>query len=94
MRNLLARAGAVALIVVAAMAFSSTASAAPAWTSPATLGPIGESGYPDIAVGPDGEAIAAWVGSGRKGVQVSTRRPGRGWSAPITLRRYTPRAQG
>lgn len=49
------------------------------------LGPTGETGAPDIAFSPDGEAIAAWVGSGRNGVQVSMRRPGQEWSAPTTL---------
>jgi hypothetical protein len=63
-----------------------SASADPGWGAPVTLGSTGrETAAPEIAVAPDGEAIATWVGLGRKGLQVSTRRPGEGWSTPIRL---------
>lgn len=85
MRPLFTRAGAAILVVAATMALAATARAAPAWISPVTFGPADESGAPEIAVAPDGEAIATWVGSGREGIQVSTRRPGQAWSASTTI---------
>lgn len=86
MRFLLARAAAVALVIAATMAFSSTADAAPSWGPPTTLGPTDrEAGAPDVAVAPDGEAIATWVGSRPSGIEVSSRRAGKGWSPPVTI---------
>jgi len=80
------RAVSVALVVGATMAFCSTAGAAPAWAPPTTLGLTGrETGAPDVAVAPNGEAIATWVGSRPAGIEVSSRRPGKGWSPPVTL---------
>ncbi len=86
MRLLSTRASSAALVIMATMAFSSTAEAAPSWAPPTTLGPTGrETGAPDVAVAPDGEAIATWVGSRPNGIQVSSRRPGKGWSPPVTI---------
>ena len=86
MRFLLARAVSAALVIAVAMAFSSRADAAPSWIAPTTLGPTGrEGGAPEVAVAPDGEAIATWVGSRPNGIQVSSRRPGKGWSPPVTI---------
>jgi hypothetical protein len=86
MRFLLARAVSAALVIAATMAFSSTAAAAPSWTTPTTLGPTGrESGAPEVAIAPNGEAIATWVGSRPNGIEVSSRPPGKGWSPPVTI---------
>lgn len=75
-----------ALLIVASTAFSPTADAAASWRPPTTLGQAGrESGAPELAVAPDGEAIATWVGSRPNGIRVSRRRPGKGWSPPITI---------
>jgi hypothetical protein len=94
MRSLLTRAGLVALVVAATMAGSPMADAAPSWGPPTTLGPIShEVGVPEVAVAPDGEAIATWVGSRPYGIQVSTRRPGRGWSPPVTIAAVREEAQ-
>src|SRR5689334_18042550 len=61
------------------------ADAAP-WSAPATLGPTGrESGGPQIAVAPDGEAIATWVGRRPARVLVSTRPAGGAWTRPVVL---------
>jgi len=80
------RAASVALVIAAMMAFCSTADAAPAWAPPTTLGLTGrENGAPDVAVAPNGEAIATWVGSRPAGIEVSSRPPGKGWSPPVTL---------
>lgn len=80
------RAVSVTLVIAATMAFCSTAVAAPSWAPPSTLGLTGrETGAPDVAVAPDGEAIATWVGSRPAGIWVSSRRPGKGWSPPVTL---------
>lgn len=81
---------ALGLLLLAALlqsvAVPASASADSGWGAPVTLGSTGrETAAPEIAVAPDGEAIATWVGSGRKGVQVSTRRPGGEWSTPIRL---------
>ncbi|MGN6254940.1 MAG: hypothetical protein ACTHO8_08170 [Solirubrobacterales bacterium] len=87
--------GSVALVVAATMALSPRADAAPSWTPPATLGPTGrEGGAPEIAVAPDGEAIATWVGSRPNGIEVSRRRPGRGWSPPVTIAPVREEVQG
>lgn len=86
MRSHLIRAGKVALVVAATMAVSPTADAAPSWTPPTVLGPASrDAGAPEVAVAPDGEAIATWVGSRPNGVKVSSRRPGKGWSPPVTI---------
>jgi hypothetical protein len=74
------------LLGLASIAFPAAASAAPPWTQPVSLGPTGrESGAPEIAVAPDGEAIAAWEGGRPSGIQVSTKRPGGNWTPPVTL---------
>lgn len=86
MRTLFTRVGAVALVVAATLAVAPAADAAPSWGPSVTLGRASsEIGTPAIAVAPDGEAVAAWVGSGSHGVQVSSRKPGRGWSPPVTI---------
>jgi hypothetical protein len=81
MRSLLTRAGPIALVVATAMALSPAAGAAPSWGPPTTLGPTGrEAAGPEIAVAPDGEAIAAWESSRPDAVKVSSRPPGGDWS--------------
>ena len=83
---LLTRAGSVALVVAAAMVFASTASASPHWSAPTVLGPaVSDIGVPDVAVAPDGEAIATWVGGRPARILVSSRRPGKGWSPPVAI---------
>jgi len=95
MRPLPIRAGSVALVVAATMAVTPSADAAPAWTSPTVLGPAArEMGAPDVAVAPDGEAIAAWVGSRPQRVLASSRRPGKGWSPPVTIARIGEEVEG
>jgi hypothetical protein len=80
------RVGSAALALVATMAFCSTAAAAPPWSAPSVLGPTGrEVGPPEIAIAPDGEAIAAWEGGKPNGIQVSTRKPGGDWTPPVLL---------
>jgi hypothetical protein len=76
-----------AIVVMLAMAaVPATASAAASWTTPVTLGSTGrESGPPEIAIAPDGEAIATWESGRPNGIQVSTRRPGKAWTPPVTL---------
>jgi hypothetical protein len=80
-------ASAVTAVVVAMMVtVSATASAAPSWTRPVTLGPTGrESSSPQIVVTPDGEAIATWEGGRSGAIEVRSRRPGKGWTPAITL---------
>jgi hypothetical protein len=86
MRSLLTRALPVALVVAATLAVSPPANAAPSWGPPTTLGPTDrEAGGPEIAVAPDGEAIAAWEGSRPDAVEVSSRPPGGEWSPPVTI---------
>jgi hypothetical protein len=86
MGSLSTRAVSVALVIAATMAFCSTADAAPSWAPPTTLGLTGrETGAPEIAVAPNGKAIATWVGSRPAGIEVSSRPPGKGWSPPVTL---------
>ena len=85
MSHLLIRATSVGLLLAATFALSSTASAAP-WSAPTVLGPTGrESGAPEIAVTPTGEAIAVWEGLKPKAIQVSTRVPGGRWTKPVAL---------
>jgi hypothetical protein len=82
-------AGLVAAIVaaVAMVGVGADARAGALWTEPVTLGPIGrDSGEPELAVGPDGEAVAVWEGGRPEGIRVSSRRPGRGWSRPVLIR--------
>ncbi len=78
-----------AIVAISAMiALPAAASAAPPWNQPMTLGQTGrESGAPEIAIAPDGEAIAAWEGGRPNGIQVSTRKPGGNWTSPFTLAR-------
>lgn len=86
MKHLLIRAISVGLLLAATFTLASTASAAPSWSAPSVLGPTGrEAGPPEIAIAPDGEAIAAWEGGKPNGIQVSTREPGGDWTAPVTL---------
>jgi hypothetical protein len=95
MRFLLTRAGSVIIVVAATMIFSATASAAPHWSAPTVLGPaVSDQGTPDVVVGPDGEAIAAWVGSDPMRVVVSSRRPGQGWSPPVAIARVGEEVEG
>lgn len=76
----------VAIVVAAALAASPPADAAPSWGPPAVVGPAStEMGELDIAVAPGGEAIAAWVGSKPERVVAASKRPGRGWSPPVTI---------
>jgi hypothetical protein len=80
--------GMASATLLASVALPAAASAAPTWTQPVTLGPTGrESGPPQIAVTPDGEAIAVWEGGRPNGIQVSSRRPGGSWTPPVTLAR-------
>jgi hypothetical protein len=91
----LTRAISGALVVAATMAVSPTADAAPSWALPTALGPTGrDAGAPEVAVAPDGEAIATWVGSRPNGVKVSSRRPGKGWSPPVTIARVGEEIEG
>jgi hypothetical protein len=81
--------GLVAAIVgaVAMAGVGADANAGAAWSKPVTLGPIGrDSGEPELAVGPDGEAVAVWEGGRPEGIRVSSRRPGHGWSRPALIR--------
>jgi hypothetical protein len=92
---LLIRAGSVALVVAAAMALVPAAGAAPSWTEPTVLGSAyREVGAPEVAVAPDGEAIATWVASRPARIQVSSRRPGKGWSPPVTIAAASREAEG
>lgn len=96
MRFLLTRAVPVALVVAVTMAaVSPAADAAPSWAPPTTLGPTGrEAGTPAVAVAPDGEAIATWVGSRPSSIEVSSRRPGKGWSRPVTIAAVREEVEG
>jgi len=95
MRFLLIRASSAALVVAATMAVAPTADAAPSWTAPTVLGSAyREVGAPEVAVAPDGEAIATWVGSQPARIQVSSRRPGKGWSPPVTIAAASREAEG
>jgi hypothetical protein len=86
MRCLLIRAVPTIFIVAAALVVSSTADAASSWARPSILGPTGrESGAPQIAVTPTGEAIAVWEGLKPQAIEVSTRKPGGGWTRPVAL---------
>ncbi len=77
--------GLLMAIAVPLVAAPATASAAPSWSEPVTLGPTGrEGGTPDIAIAPDGEEIATWLAAPNE-LEVRTRWPGRGWSAPVTI---------
>lgn len=95
MSSLLTRAAAVALVLAATLAFSSTAVAAPSWSAASRIGATGrEEGTPQLAVAPDGEAIATWVGIRPERIEVSTRRPGGGWSTPISLKSTRGEVEG
>ena len=75
----------VAAVAAAVAALPAAASASPSWSKPVTLGPTGrERGTPAIAIAPDGEEIATWLGVPNE-VEVRTRRPGRAWSPPVTI---------
>jgi hypothetical protein len=76
------------LVSLAAVVGAPGASAARPWNVPSVLGPSGrEAGPPEIAIAPDGEAIATWEGSRPMGIQVSTRMPGGDWTPPVMLAR-------
>lgn len=76
------------LIFLGAVVGAPGASATPPWGVPRVLGPSGrEAGPPEIAIAPDGEAIAAWEGGMPTGIQVSTRKPGGDWTSPVMLAR-------
>lgn len=95
MRFLAIRAGSGALVVAAALAVCPGAGAAPAWTPPTVLGPVvSDIGTPDVVVAPDGEAIAAWVGSRPQRVVVSSRQPGKDWSPPVAIARMGEEVEG
>jgi hypothetical protein len=95
MRSLLTRAGSVALVVAVTLAVAQTADAAPQWAPPTVVGPSSrDAGAPAVAVTPDGEAIATWSGGRPERVQVSSRRPGRGWSPPVTIAAVREEVQG
>ncbi len=58
------------------------------WSAPARISPSGETGIgPDVAVAPDGTAVAAW--SAYRGsipaVEVAFRAPGGGFGAPVAV---------
>ena len=57
------------------------------WEPSAPLGPTGsDAHYPEIAVDPQGNAIAAWyAGGARADVWASRYRPGFGWATPVLL---------
>jgi hypothetical protein len=77
-----------AIVAVSALVGSPSARAAPIWIKPVTLGPISrDSGPPQIAVAPDGEAVVAWEGGRPNGIQVTSRRPGHRWRRPTLLGR-------
>lgn len=89
------RAGLAALLVASTMSVSPAAGAAPSWGPPTTLGTTArDNGSPDIAVAPDGEAIATWLGTRPEGIRVSTRRPGKGWSPPVNIASIGEEVQG
>jgi hypothetical protein len=80
---------------MATMAITPPADAAPSWAPPTTLGPtVRDNGSPDVAVAPDGEAVATWLGTRPYGIRVSTRRPGKGWSRPINIASIGEEVQG
>jgi hypothetical protein len=58
------------------------------WSAPAKISPAGETGTgPDVAVAPDGTAVAAWSAyrSGIPAVEVAFRAPGGGFGAPVAV---------
>src|SRR5215213_9162537 len=75
-----------AILAVSTTLAASTASAAPKWSKPVTLGPISrDSKPPQIAVAPDGEAVVTWEGGRPNGIRVTSRRPGHRWRRPTLL---------
>ena len=82
----LTRMAAAALVAAATLAAAPAADAAPSWSPPTVVGPASsEMGAPDVAVASNGEAIATWVGSRPERVVASSKRPGKGWSPPVTI---------
>lgn len=76
------------LVSLVAVVAAPAASSAPPWSVPSVVGPSGrEAGPPEIAIAPDGEAIATWEGGRPMGIQVSTRMPGGDWTPPVMLAR-------
>src|SRR4051794_37603137 len=56
------------------------------WSGPVRISPTGETGTePDVAVAPDGTAVAAWSAyrGGIPAVEVAFRAPGGGFGAPV-----------
>ena len=67
---------------------SGSAGPADPWPAASTLSAAGQDALaPDVAVGPDGDAVVVWYRwDGRTNrVQASTRPAGKTWSAPVTL---------
>jgi hypothetical protein len=86
LRSTLSGSTAATIAVSALIALPAAASTPPSWSQSVTIGQTGrESGAPEIAIAPDGEAIAAWEGGRPNGIQVSTREPGGNWTPPVTL---------
>jgi hypothetical protein len=59
-----------------------------AWSPPVKISPAGETGtQPDVAVAPDGTAVAAWSAyrGGIPAVEVAFRAPGGGFGAPVAV---------
>src|SRR4051812_16187835 len=58
------------------------------WSPPVRISPTGETGTgPDVAVAPDGTAVAAWSAyrAGLPAVEVAFRAPGGGFGAPVVV---------
>ncbi|HTX11123.1 MAG TPA: hypothetical protein VME22_21040 [Solirubrobacteraceae bacterium] len=82
--------GACALLAALAglLAMSGPAAASSAWLGPTDLSSASENAYdPDVAAGPEGEAIAAWTELATNVNQVweSTHPPDGAWQAPVML---------
>ena len=76
-------------LCLAALAGAPSAGAAPAWLPSANLSAAGSNaGRPDVAVAPDGEAIAVWCyDNGSNEIVQASVRPASGgaWQAPVQL---------
>ena len=76
-------------VLVAVLLWAAPAQAAPAWLPAADLTGALQGARPqmDVAVAPDGTAVAVWSQSGDGGpvVEAARRRPAQGWSAAIPV---------
>jgi hypothetical protein len=76
-------------VLVALLLWAAPAQAAPAWLPAADLTGALQGARPqmDVAVAPDGTAVAVWSQSGDGGpvVEAARRRPAQGWSAAIPV---------